>query len=89
METGNTEQFIENELYTDSINNMLVKCANFIINHPKNSYIPLINNARSSLSVAHRMSRIYHDQEHRAVWNSEIDEAKKLLREAEAENVFA
>lgn len=89
MKNTATEHFIENELYTDSINDVLVKCTNFIIRYPKNRLIPMIESARLSLASAHRSSRIFTDQEHRGIWDREIKETKELLRKAEVENVLA
>ncbi len=89
MKNITIEPFIENELYTDSINDVLVKCADFMIRHPKNSLNPKIERARLLLASAHRLSRIFTDREHRDMWDRQIKETKDLLKKAEVENVLA
>lgn len=89
MKNITIEPFIENELYTDSINDVLVKCADFMIRHPKDSLNPKIERARLLLASAHRLSRIFTDREHRDMWDRQIKETKDLLKKAEVENVLA
>lgn len=74
--------FIANEIYTDSIGDVVAKCANFILAHPDNAYIAEIDSARLRLAVAHRQSRIYTDRAHRDVWDREIQQAINLLKQA-------
>ena len=74
--------FIANEIYTDSIGDVVAKCANFIIAHPDSTYTEEIDRVRLTLAVAHRQSRIYTDREHRDAWDREVRQAINLLKRA-------
>lgn len=76
------KDIIEKEIFTESLNEMYVRCIEFQEKHPDNKNYAEINTVKKEIAIAYRESRIYTDIEHRRYYNGLFRKAKKLIKEA-------
>ena len=80
--------FIDVELYTERLNDMYARIAEFVAAYPGNKLVPKLKEQQQTLAIAHHKSRFYRDKEHFAIWDDLLQQSERLLTEAQAANTL-
>lgn len=80
--------FIDVEIYTERLNDMYARFAEFVAAYPDNKLVPKLKELQHTLAIAHHKSRFYRDKEHFAIWDDILQQSERLIAEAQAANTL-
>ncbi len=84
----NIIDFIDVEIYTEKLNDMYARIAEFISAYPKNQMVEQLKSQQHILAVAHHQSRFHCDEQHLSKWDALLRQSEKMIMEARIANVL-